>query len=132
LAKKTAEATSRPVEQVLVDALSAISPVSEDLPPELQAELDNLAQLSDVELLKIARSAFPAERRRIYDRLLERNSAGTLAPTEREQLKVLRQDSERLMLQKAHAYALLKWRGRVLPALTKIPGRRSKKLILPL
>lgn len=124
LAKKTAEATSRPIEQVLVDVLSAASPISEDLPPELQAELDTLAQLSDTELLSMARRTFPCDERRIYDRLLKKNSAGTLSPAELEQLKGLRQASEHLTLQKAHAYAILKWRGHVLPALTKIPRPR--------
>jgi hypothetical protein len=56
--------------------------------------------------------------------LLEKNSAGAITPTEREQLKALRQESEKLMLQKAHAYALLKWRGHTLPALTKLPRPR--------
>jgi hypothetical protein len=121
LAKKTAEATSRPVEQVLVDVLSAASPGSEDLPQELQTELDAFAQLSDNELLSIARRTFPADQRRIYDRLLKKNSAGTVTSAEREQLKELRQASEHLMLQKAHTYAILKWRGHVLPSLTKVP-----------
>lgn len=124
IAQRTAEATSRSIEKVLVDVLSAASPISDDLPLELQAELDALALISDDELWKIARSTFPADRRRQYDRLLEKNSASTLTPVERERLKELRLESERLMLQKAHAYALLKWRGHILPALTKIPRPR--------
>jgi len=121
LAKKTAEATSRPVEQVLVDVLSAATPVSEDVPPELQTELDAFAQVSDDELLSIARRSFPDDQRRIYDRLLKKNDAGAITPAERDQLEDLRQASERLTLQKAHAYAILKWRGHVLPSLTKVP-----------
>lgn len=124
IAQRTAEATSRSIEKVLVDVLSAASPISDDLPLELQTELDALALMSDDELWKIARSTFPADRRRQYDRLLEKNSAGTLTPVERERLKELRLESERLMLQKTHAYALLKWRGHILPALTKIPRPR--------
>jgi hypothetical protein len=124
IAQRTAEATSRSIEKVLVDVLSAASPISDDLPPELQAELDALAQMSDDELWKIARSTFSTDQRRQYDRLLEKNSAGKLTPVEREQLKELRLESEQLMLRKAHAYALLKWRGYTLPALTKIPRPR--------
>lgn len=124
IAQRTAAATSRSIEKVLVDVLSAMSPVSDDLPPDLQAELDALAQLSDAALGKIARDTFSADRRRKYDRLLEKNSAGVLTPAEREQLQELRLESERLMLRKAHAYALLKWRGHTLPALAKIPRPR--------
>jgi hypothetical protein len=72
-------------------------------------------------LLSIAHRTFPTDQRRIYDRLLKKNGAGTITPAEREQLKELRQANERLMLEKAHAYALLKWRGHVLPTLSKIP-----------
>ena len=121
LAERTAAVTARPVEQVLVDVLSAASPVSDDLPSELQAELDGLAQLGDAALWEIARSNFPPERTRKYDRLLERNSAGTLTSREREQLKALRLESERLMLRKATAYVLLKWRGHRLPAIAELP-----------
>jgi len=124
IAQRTAEATSRSIEKVIVDVLSAISPLSDDLPPESQVELEALAQLSDAVLWKTAQETFPAGRRRQYDCLLEKNSAGTLKPAEREHLKELRLESERLMLRKAHAYALLKWRGHTLPALAKIPRPR--------
>jgi len=124
LAQKTSQAVSRSVEQILADVISAASPVTEDLSPELQTELDALAQLSDEELWEMARRTFSAAQRRHYDRLLEKNSAGTLNPAEREKLHALRLASERLMLQKAHAYALLKWRGHPLPVLTKISRPR--------
>ncbi|MCI0695872.1 hypothetical protein L0337_28210 [candidate division KSB1 bacterium] len=120
---------SRPVEQVLADVITAASPISEELPPELQTDMDALAQQSDAELWEVAKRVFPANRRREYDRLLEKNSTGTLTPAERDRLTELRLESERLMLHKAHAYALLKWRGHTLPALTKIarPVTRHRK-----
>jgi hypothetical protein len=110
LAQKTSQAVSRSVEQILADVIAA-SPFTEDLPPALQTELDNLAQMSDDELWKIARSVFPTGQRRKYDRLLEKNSAGKLTPTAREQLQALRLESERLMLRKAHAYWRLNMRS---------------------
>ncbi len=128
LAQKTAEATSRPIEQVLTDVLSAVSPVSDDLPPELQAEINALAQFDDDALRNAARSIFATDKRRKYDRLLEKNSAGTMTAVEREQLQELRLESERLMLRKAHAYALLKWRGHALPPLNKLPPLTAARL----
>jgi hypothetical protein len=44
-------------------------------------------------------------------RLLRKNQAGTLTERERKALDELISESERLMLRKARAYALLKWRG---------------------
>jgi hypothetical protein len=124
LAQKTSQAVSRSVEQILADVISAASPVTEDLPSALQTELDALAQMNDDHLWQIARSVFPTSQRQKYDRLLDKNSAGRLAAAEREQLQTLRLESERLMLRKAHAYALLKWRGHILPTLDKISRPR--------
>lgn len=124
LAQKTSQAVSRSVEQILADVISAASPLTDDSPLALQAELDDLALMSDDDLWKIARSVFPTGQRRKYDRLLDKNSVGKLTPAEREQLRNLRLESERLMLRKAHAYTLLKWRGHILPALDKIPRPR--------
>lgn len=121
LAQKTAKATSRPVEKVLADVVLAASPVSDDLSPELRKELETLARLRTSALWTLARQTFPADRRREYDWLLKKNSEGLLTKKERERLKKVRFKSERLMLRKAQAYALLKWRGHVLPALTEIP-----------
>jgi hypothetical protein len=124
LAQKTAEVTSRPVEQILTDVLTAASPVSDSFPASLQAEIDSLALLNDEKLWEIAKKNFPVSRRREYDKLLEKNSAGTLTSSERKRLRELRLQSERLMLHKAHAYALLKWRGHTLPALSEMPRPR--------
>jgi len=74
LAQKTSQAVSRSVEQILADVISAASPVTEDLPIALQAELDVLAQMNDDDLWKIARSIFPTGQRRKYDRLLEKTA----------------------------------------------------------
>jgi len=124
LAQRTAKATARPVEEVLAGVLAAAAPTSENLPPDIRVEIDALAELDDGTLWKIARRVFPATRRRRYDELLDKNGAGTIAPDEREELKNLRLESERLMLRKAHAYALLRWRGHVLPRLADLPRPR--------
>ncbi|MBI4770752.1 MAG: hypothetical protein HY784_10190 [Chloroflexi bacterium] len=121
LAEQTASATRRPVEQVLENVVTSASPVGDDLPPDLQAELELLAQLPDRELWRVARSTMPDDRRRASDRLLERNSAGTITAAERRRLSELGREGDRLMLRKAHAYALLKWRGHKLPALNQLP-----------
>jgi hypothetical protein len=114
---------SRPVEQVLADVITAASPISEELPPELQTEVDALSQLNDAELWEVAKSAFPASRRREYDRLLEKNSAHTLTPAERDRLTELRLESERLMLHKA---LKMRWKTR-LEQLEHLDGQLSHR-----
>lgn len=87
-------------------------------------EIDALAQLNNTELRKVARSTYPAGKQRRYDLLLEKNSGGKISTDEKNELKTLREESEHLMLRKAHAYALLKWRGHSLPSLQQLPSPR--------
>lgn len=43
--------------------------------------------------------------------LLDRNADGLLTPAEHDELERLREEADRFMLRKAHAAALLRWRG---------------------
>lgn len=124
LAEQTAKATDRNVEDVLTSVLTAATPVVGDLPPEISTEVERLAELDDNALWRVARSSFPRDKRQRYDALLDKNGAGTIAPAERDELRQLRLESERLMVRKAHAYALLKWRGHVMPPLSELPRPR--------
>ncbi len=124
LAEQTAKATARRVEEVLADVLTTTAPTTETLPPDVRAEIEALGEMSDEALWRVARSVFPRAQRRRYDELLKKNGAGALPPAEREELAHLRQASEWLMLRKAHAFALLKWRGHTLPALAELPRPR--------
>jgi hypothetical protein len=110
--KGVALATKQPLEQVLLHALSLGSPPSwDDVPPEHQLDLARLDRMDDEALWTIARSRRePAEFVR-YDELLEKNAGGSLTPAERDELERLREEADRFMLRKAHAAALLRWRG---------------------
>jgi hypothetical protein len=110
--KGTALATKQSLEQVMLRALSVGSPPSwDDAPPEFQLDLAGLEKLDDDALWVIAQSRRePAEFAR-YDELLDRNAEGLLAPAEHDELERLREEADRFMLRKAHAAALLRWRG---------------------
>jgi hypothetical protein len=110
--KGAALATKQPLEQVLLHALSLGSPPAwDDVPPEFQLDLAGLDKMDDDALWAIAQSRRePAEFVR-YDELLEKNAGGLLAPVERDELEHLREAADRFMLRKAHAAALLRWRG---------------------
>lgn len=110
--KGAALATKQPLEQVMLHALSLGSPPSwNDVPPEFQLDLAGLEKMDDEALWAIARSRKePAEFVR-YDELLDRNAEGLITPTEHDELERLREEADRFMLRKAHAAALLRWRG---------------------
>lgn len=114
--EQTAQAMARPLQEVMLQALQMGSPpMWEDAPPEFQVELAAMDRMNDSTLWRIARSRkTPAEMTR-YDELLERNQDGLLTDSERIELQALRKESERFMLRKAQAAALLKWRGHHIP-----------------
>ena len=112
----TACATQRSLEDVLLQAVSVGSPPAwEDVPPEYQADLAQMDRLDDAALWQIVRLQQTEPEVARYDELLTRNQAGTLTDTERVELNDLRTAAEGLMLRKAHAAALLTWRGHTVP-----------------
>ncbi|KHD05107.1 hypothetical protein PN36_21515 [Candidatus Thiomargarita nelsonii] len=116
-----AQAITRSLDEVATRVLlRCLPPVEEDLPPALGAELESMAALSDDLLWQIAQSSMNQDKIALYDVLLARHKAGSLTPVGREWLTQLREDSEELMLRKAHAYALLKSRGHKLPTLDEL------------
>jgi len=111
-----ARATQRSLEEVLLHAVRVGSPPAwEDVPPEYQSDLAQMDRLSDDELWQNVRAQQSALEVTPYDELLERNQAGPLTDAERMKLHDLRSAAERLMLRKAHAAALLRWRGHAVP-----------------
>jgi hypothetical protein len=112
----TARATQRSLEDVLLHAVRVGSPPAwEDVPPEFQSDLAQMDRLSDDDLWQIVRLQQSATEVARYDDLLTGNQAGPLTDTERVELHNLRTGAERLMLRKAHAAALLRWRGHAVP-----------------
>lgn len=110
--KGAAIATKQPIEQIILRALSLGSPPTwDDAPPEFQLDLAGLDKMDDDALWAVARSRRDATELARYDALLEKNADGSLASAEHDELERLRQDADRFMLRKAHAAALLRWRG---------------------
>jgi hypothetical protein len=111
-AERTARATEQAMESVLVGALNTtLPPPLDQVPAEWHEELEALETLSTSALLQIARERLTAAQVRQYDRLLEKHRQGTLTSRERARLTQLRQAADRIMLRRARAYVLLKWRG---------------------
>jgi hypothetical protein len=119
--EQMAKATQQSVTEVLLHAVEVGSPPSwEDVPAEFQADLAALDRLDDKALWQIARSQQSETEMDRYEDLLYKNANDTLSPSEREELTGLRHEADRLMLRKAHAAALLRWRGYQLPPADKL------------
>ncbi|MBM4401460.1 MAG: hypothetical protein FJ045_05880, partial [Crenarchaeota archaeon] len=71
--RRAAEATKRPVEEVLVKTIEAVIPPSiDDLPLLYREEFISMESLSDNELLKVAESVMSPTQQRRYSFLLRK------------------------------------------------------------
>lgn len=112
----TANATQRPIEEVILHALQVGSPPQwDDVPEEFQADLAALDKLDDNTLWQIVNSRKSAAEMERYNTLLKANSSDTLTEVERLELMALRQEADLFVLRKAQAAVLLRWRGHRVP-----------------
>jgi hypothetical protein len=91
------------------------------LPTELQAELNAMEHLSDAALQAIAFSIAPAGRATQLDALSSLKREGAITHEQLELFQTLRNETEALMVRKAHAFVLLKSRGHNLPKVDQLP-----------
>ncbi|NEQ18513.1 MAG: hypothetical protein F6K44_34660 [Moorea sp. SIO3E2] len=108
----TAQATECSLEAVMLHALQIGSPPNwSDVPEEFQADLAALDRLEDQALWPIAQSKKTPEEMERHYWLLAQNQERSLTDAEQIELEQLKISADRFMLRKAHAAALLKWRG---------------------
>jgi len=120
--KQIAIATRRPVEQVAQESIVGNLPPSvATMPVEMQDELLEFQNMPLHELQQVAASQMSPAQQARHRQLLEENAAGLLTPAERDELAALRTVADRLMLRKAYAWAVLRWRGQAVPALDELP-----------
>ena len=119
--KQTAQATQQSLTDVLLHAVQIGSPPSwENAPVAFQADLAALDRLDDEALWRTARShRTEADTVRLQE-LLDKNANDQLTEAERTELTQLHTEADRLMLRKAHAAALLRWRGHTIPPADKL------------
>ncbi len=114
--EQAAQATQQSLPDVVLRAVQMGSPPSwYDAPAEHQLALAAMDRLPDDALWDVARSQIGEDEMGRYELLLDRQSEGVLAAVEMEELAMLRTAANRFMLRKAHAAALLKWRGLLVP-----------------
>ncbi|MGG6269702.1 hypothetical protein ACQ4M3_30135 [Leptolyngbya sp. AN03gr2] len=119
---RIAEATHQPIEALIAQSvMSNLPPSPDSAAPEVQPELLRMQTLSTEDLTAIAQAQTDSSQYDRHTELLEKNAATTLTPEERQELSTLRQTADSLMLRKAYAWSLLRWRGQAIPALKELP-----------
>ena len=116
--KHMAQEIDQSLETIVLTSITGNLPPSlDDLPTDLREELRTLQTLDNDALWAVARSELPPAQQAHLKVLLKRNSTGTLADSEQEEMNRMGEEIDRLNLRKAQAYALLRWRGFPLPSL---------------
>ncbi|MGB8702656.1 MAG: hypothetical protein WCD18_24850 [Thermosynechococcaceae cyanobacterium] len=116
-----AEATHQPLEDLIAQSVvSNLPPSAENAPLELRAELTEMQTLSVDELLAIAQTQANTIRHENHVQLLEKKQTEDLSAEDQRELNNLRQTADRLMLRKAYAWAILRWKGHRIPSLQEL------------
>jgi hypothetical protein len=113
-----AEASRQPLTDIVIQSIqTGLPPGLEHVPERFRDDLKALNQLGDDLLLDVVNRDLAKEKAELYEQLLAKNQQGTLAENERQTLDTLREEADLLMLRRAYAAALLKWRGHRVPTL---------------
>lgn len=115
-----AEATHQPIEMLVRQSvLNNLPPSLDNAPPELQQELLTMQTFSSEQIQSIAQSQVEPLQFDRHTTLLEKNTESSLTPEEYQELSNLRQSADQLMLRKAYAWSILRWRGQRIPNLNE-------------
>ena len=120
--QEAAAASRRSLEDIAAQSLEGNLPPSlASVPVDMQDELMALQSLSDEALLAAAQTQIPPGQQSRHLTLLDRNSEGGLSAGELVELAGLREEADRVMLRRAHAWSILRWRGHSVPSLDELP-----------
>lgn len=118
--QRTAQATNQPIEEVVLHALQASLPPLDGLPDDVIEHLTALETLDDRSLWRVMGETVPVSLQRKLSTLLERQQSASLTVAEREQLAALQHQADLVMLRKARAAVLLRFRGKRIPTPTEL------------
>ena len=113
--KRMAEAIGQPVEKAVARIVELELPPLFDVSGEFEEDLKILEKGDDKDLREVVQSRVPLATQKRLHRLLSKNQLGTLTERERLALEGLQREADVVMLRKAHAAVLLKWRGHRVP-----------------
>jgi len=118
--KRMAEAMAQPIESVLLKALQSSLPPLEGLSREITQELTQLEILDNNALRQLLLKTVPKKQQQELEELLHKNQLEKLHKTEEKLLADLQNTVNKIMLQKARAAVLLRFRGQRLPTLAEL------------
>lgn len=117
-----AKETAQPIATIAAKSVVGNLPPSvEEASPELRSELLKMQTLETPDLLEIAQATMDSDQHKRQVELLTKNQDNQLTDSERQEMLSLRQLSDQLMLRKAYAWSVLRWRGQRVPSINELP-----------
>lgn len=113
--QRIARATNQPVEAVLLKALQVSLPPLDGLPGDMVDALEGLEELDSASLDRVMREQVSAEDQGKMAELIDRLQAGEASEADIARLNALRGQADRVMLRKARAAVILRFRGERIP-----------------
>lgn len=124
--RRIAQATNQPLETVLLTALQASLPPLDGLTAEMTDELGRLEEFDNEALRAVMFEIAPKTEQNEVEDLLETNRAGVLTDVERERLLAIQRAVDGVMLRRARAAVLLRFRGQPIPTVAEMRERLAK------
>ena len=119
--ERLAEPTGQPVESLVVQALSdSLPPLPDGLPVEVREALMSLEVYDDAHLWQAVHAMGTVEQQERLVELQEKDRQSVATPAEEDERARLVYEADLVMLRKAYAAVLLKWRGHQLPAVAEL------------
>jgi hypothetical protein len=119
--QEVAGVTRQPLETLVRQSITGnLPPTVTTAPLDVQPDLLLMQNASVAHLRQIAESQVTPVQEARHLELLEKQQQQQLTPTERSELAELRTKADQLMVRKAYAWALLRWRGLPLPNLEDV------------
>ena len=109
--QRAAEKAQRPVDEVLIEAVTAVAPVMDTAPEKLRAALAQMAYLNDAALWQAARATMSPDQRERLEALHHQQQRQGLTDEERTEEQALLALYRETLLIRAQAAVLLKQRG---------------------
>jgi hypothetical protein len=117
---RVAQAAHQPIEELLLTALQASFPPLAGLPDDIVENLSALETLPETDLRRVMLEVVPAEQAKALHVLLARQQGETLEAAAQIELAQLQHQADLVMLRKARAAVLLRFRGKPIPTAAEL------------
>ncbi|MDQ3633631.1 MAG: hypothetical protein M3405_03875 [Acidobacteriota bacterium] len=118
--QRNSKATKQPIEKILLNALQTSFPSLDGLSDEFVENLTSLENLTDTKLRQVLKEKVSANTQTKISSLLKKQQEKSLSDAESRRLETSQNEADLIMLRKARAAVILRFRGQRIPILAEL------------